>query len=177
MKQKFFFFTLGLILLLGTGSCGDDMLTCNNVRVKQTLHELLYEKGEPYLVYAGGVFNMRIPKDSFKDFCMNRVKIDMVRTLSRDKELKRCRCAAQLHAVFRPDIQQKFDSLKRINPDMASLMKPVDITYSIQETDDEQVLVELETDDEDCVTKLMGLFAVEEFLKQNSGNKNLEETD
>ena len=170
MKHPYLLFLFGLLLLTVTDSCDIGGVSCDDSEVNRAIHELLYQKAVEKMAPVIAAYGMKITAEDLKDFCMNRVKLDMVRTLSEDKELNRRICAARLQILFPPELARRLDSLAETDMEIASIRKPLQIEYAVQETEDGHIAVQVNMSDKDCEDVLARFFFMYLMTKKNPEN-------
>ncbi len=140
MQNFILILSIGLIFL----SCKNSKLDCNDEEIKNIAIELLYEgtidETDPlYFDY------WNISKTEIKSFFKNNVKLKNIRTVYIDEELDQCDCQATLYFDVEKNVMDEIEKDRKsyvMNGELVD-SKGVEVSYSIQETADDDIYVEI----------------------------------
>jgi hypothetical protein len=156
-------------------SCKDDSIKCNGSREKETVIEILRDETlKQKFLFKN---SLGIDEEYLHHFFDNNIKLSLIRTTGINKELKSCKCSAQLELSLKPEvISFTTDNLSGSNIEYRKeiinnlLNLKVDIDYRIQETDDDDFIVEAFVPDE--LGNLLSTSYI--FESQYNGSQNNE---
>jgi hypothetical protein len=130
-------------------SCQNESIKCNGYLEKKTVISIL--KDEILKEKSTIKFSLGIDEEYLNKFFENNLKLSLIRTTAKDKELKSCECSAQLGLNLKQEIIDfSINSAKGTGNDLEyakerisnMLNLKVDLDYTIQETSDENFIAE-----------------------------------
>jgi hypothetical protein len=144
MKIKNLLFFLLVILFT---SCENDSVKCEGKLEQETVISIL--KDEILKEKATIKFSLGIDEDYLNNFFDNNLKLSLIRTTAKNKELKSCECSAQLGLDLNQDIinfainsaKGTGNNLEYAKERITNMLNlKVDIDYNVQKTSDDTIV-------------------------------------
>jgi len=134
-----------IIISLAT-SCNNSDFNCNSEIAKQTVKEI-WKDFESENSFSYRLLGLKTNEVS--TFIDNYMKIEQVRTISKDEDLKRCQCAGKVVFDIPEDLKMKIANIKNEGGLMDYAMMEaytaengIDIEYTVQQTEDGDIYAE-----------------------------------
>tara|TARA_R110002111_G_scaffold159130_1_gene225857 strand:- start:812 stop:1663 length:852 start_codon:yes stop_codon:yes gene_type:complete len=143
--------TLSVILfsIIFFTSCQDESIKCDGYLEQKTVISIL--KDEILKEKSTIKYSLGIDEEYLDKFFENNLKLSLIRTTAKDKELKSCECSAQLGLKLKQEIIDfTINSAKGTGIDLEyakerlsnMINMKADIEYSLQETSDDNFIAE-----------------------------------
>ena len=168
MKIKNILFILSIILFT---SCERESIKCEGKIEQETVISIL--KDDIFKEKSAIKFALGIEEDYLHNFFDNNLKLSLIRTTAKNKELKSCECSAQLGLNLNQEIidfainNAKGNNLEFAKERIANMLSmKVDIEYNVQKTGDDTIVETTIPSSE--IGKLLGA----SFLYENAYKKS-----
>jgi len=189
MKRILYIF----VIMLGIVSCTQDV-SCEGYTEKELVKSILKDEllKRKVAFEMAGINNF---EEFINDFFNNNVKLELIRTTAKNKELKSCNCEAQLKFYLKEEIQKKIDSTfkankinknddgneivaKMFNDQLyKEFLAPdgIDIEYRLQMTSDDNVIAEVNIDIIDQLSRVVAGYygLLKSYETENNKGKTL----
>lgn len=176
MKMKKILFILSVIVLT---SCENESIKCEGKLEQETVISIL--KDEILKEKATIKYGLGIDEEYLNNFFDNNLKLSLIRTTAKNKELKSCECSAQLGLDLKQEIIDfAINSAKGTGNNLEfakeritnMLNMRVDIDYKVQKTSDDTIVETTIPSSE--IGKLLGASFLFETNYNDSKNKIFE---
>jgi hypothetical protein len=164
------------IIFFSLISCSRFEVQCDGQSEIQTVKEI-YKRELLKDKFSFRILGMENIEEYIDEFLKSNVKFDLIRTKSIDKELKSCECVANVNFVLPDEYTtyyneklKKMNAIERMVLTNVLIPESVDVSYNLQETNDEEFIAEAYLINEELKQAITSYYMLEKSYNENYNN-------